>query len=112
MFCPDCKDEFQPGYRTCPDCNVALVEELPRKEHPEVVVIAQIHEGGMLPLITSVLEGSGVPYSIEGGEAMSLHPGIAVAGKGRSARVVARGDDAEALRELLRGLDDIEIVEA
>lgn len=28
MFCPVCKNEYEPGYTRCPDCNVDLVEEL------------------------------------------------------------------------------------
>ena len=111
VYCPKCKDEFQPRFTTCPDCQVELVAELAVEEHPEVVTVAQIHEGGMLPLITSVLEGSGLVYSIEGGQAMSIHPGVAVAGKGRSARVISRAADAEAMRELLTGLDDVEIID-
>jgi hypothetical protein len=29
MFCPNCKAEYLPHVRHCPDCNVALVERLP-----------------------------------------------------------------------------------
>ena len=28
MFCPVCKNEYEPGYTRCPDCDVNLVEEL------------------------------------------------------------------------------------
>ncbi len=30
MFCPVCKAEYRQGVTLCPDCNVALVPELPR----------------------------------------------------------------------------------
>lgn len=28
-FCPECKYEYRPEIRTCPDCHVDLVDELP-----------------------------------------------------------------------------------
>jgi len=28
MFCPNCKDEFRPGFERCASCNVALVADL------------------------------------------------------------------------------------
>jgi len=33
-YCPECLDEFQKWVKVCPDCGVALVEELP--EEPEI----------------------------------------------------------------------------
>ena len=32
MFCPQCKAEYRPGFQRCADCDVELVEELPK--HP------------------------------------------------------------------------------
>ncbi|MFC2034020.1 hypothetical protein ACFLTT_01260 [Chloroflexota bacterium] len=31
-YCPECGDEFQDWVQTCPDCNVALADELPSQE--------------------------------------------------------------------------------
>jgi len=33
-FCPKCRDEFQDWVKTCPDCRVALVAELPLEPDP------------------------------------------------------------------------------
>ena len=33
-FCPKCRDEFQEWVKTCPDCHVALVAELPLEPAP------------------------------------------------------------------------------
>jgi hypothetical protein len=32
-FCPDCRYEYQDGVSECPDCDAALVEALPSREH-------------------------------------------------------------------------------
>ncbi|MDM8001207.1 MAG: DUF2007 domain-containing protein [Dehalococcoidia bacterium] len=34
-FCPKCRDEFQDWVKTCPDCQVGLVEELPPPPPPQ-----------------------------------------------------------------------------
>jgi hypothetical protein len=34
MFCPQCRDEFRPGFTRCERCNVDLVEDLSRVERP------------------------------------------------------------------------------
>ncbi|MBN1481177.1 hypothetical protein EH223_01860 [candidate division KSB1 bacterium] len=30
-FCPECRYEYVPGHKECPDCHVKLVEELPER---------------------------------------------------------------------------------
>ncbi len=30
MFCPECKVEYRPGFTRCADCDVELVDELPK----------------------------------------------------------------------------------
>ncbi|MEN6582357.1 MAG: hypothetical protein ABFD54_07890 [Armatimonadota bacterium] len=34
-YCPECRYEYRPGFTTCPDCNVELVDELPEEQHSE-----------------------------------------------------------------------------
>ena len=34
MFCPICKSEYREGFKTCSDCHVDLVEELPAADSP------------------------------------------------------------------------------
>jgi hypothetical protein len=36
LFCPKCRDEFQEWVKTCPDCRVDLVAELPPVSRPGV----------------------------------------------------------------------------
>jgi hypothetical protein len=42
MFCPDCKAEYRRGFTHCVDCDVDLVEELPRA----AIELRRIGEGG------------------------------------------------------------------
>jgi hypothetical protein len=35
MFCPACKAEYRPGFHRCADCDVALVDWLPRDVPPD-----------------------------------------------------------------------------
>lgn len=37
MFCPKCRYEYKDDVTECPDCNVALVSELPKEELPEEI---------------------------------------------------------------------------
>lgn len=39
MFCPQCGDEFRPGFTECPDCMVSLVRELPSEEDETAVLV-------------------------------------------------------------------------
>ena len=40
VFCPLCKAEYRQGITICPDCNVALVPQLPEgEEHPEGLLV-------------------------------------------------------------------------
>ena len=37
-FCPSCKYEYRPDIRRCPDCDVALLDELPAEPVPPRMV--------------------------------------------------------------------------
>lgn len=37
-FCPSCKYEYRPDIKKCPDCDVALVDELPAEAAPPRLV--------------------------------------------------------------------------
>ena len=43
MYCPECKSEFMESETHCPDCDVSLVAELPKKEKLENVEWISLH---------------------------------------------------------------------
>lgn len=70
MFCPKCKDEFVPGIKECPDCNVALVESLPKemKKEYEYVELVTVFAGDMSTTLVakSILDDAGIKYFAKG----------------------------------------------
>jgi hypothetical protein len=70
MFCPTCRDEFQADIRSCPDCHVDLVPELPR-----LVLIERTRDPDRLARLIEALEKADVPYVIEAGTALSILDG-------------------------------------
>lgn len=43
-FCPKCRAEYVEGVKSCPDCNVMLVDELPPKEKVEYVDLVELEK--------------------------------------------------------------------
>ena len=75
MFCPECGDEFRPGFYRCPDCDVALVESTapaPEAEPSESVELIRTANMPFLEVIKSLLASESIPYSVSGEEAMRL----------------------------------------
>ena len=77
MFCPKCRDEFQPEIATCPDCRVDLVDQLEAPAEVELVTAAEVRDAALFPVFKSLLEASGLPYSADGEEMLSVYPGPA-----------------------------------
>jgi len=63
MFCPKCGDEFRPGFTQCPDCNVALVPELPSEEDEDagLVEIARYDTLEEAVRARATLDAEGIP---------------------------------------------------
>jgi hypothetical protein len=41
-YCPKCRAEYLEEVKTCPDCQLPLVEELPPKDEPEYVDLVEL----------------------------------------------------------------------
>ena len=76
MFCPACRDEFRPGFYTCPDCDVKLVERLPdaasgdgeetdQLDPEKSVVVLETENRGLAGVAMSLLEAEGLPVAAE-----------------------------------------------
>lgn len=77
MYCPKCRSEFQSWVSTCPDCDVALVPELP-PEPPhdaiEVKTLLETSDPDLLPVLLGALRAAGIPYWTPGESTMDLWP--------------------------------------
>ena len=111
MFCPQCKTEYRPGFTTCADCGVPLVEVLPPEpveEEPadtghstldgDLVHILDTFNPGDVALIKSILEGEGIPYAFEGEHSQYVYGAVPF-------RLMVPSEYADEAREVLEKLD-------
>ena len=64
-YCPECRDEFQDWVKVCPDCEVALVAELPLQlNHEEIdeplVHVATAPNESVANMWSGILEEHGI----------------------------------------------------
>ena len=99
MWCPSCRAEYVPGVRECADCRVTLVDALPPPlKAVEFKEVLHTFNQGDIALIKSILDDGGIDYFFQGENFNLLEPLI------QPARLSVRKDQADEVRELLRGL--------
>jgi hypothetical protein len=111
MYCPNCRAEFREEIDTCPDCELALVPELPEVPDAgkdDLVVVMETADVSAIPVIKSVLASAGVPFLVQGDEALGVLPvgavglgGISSGGHGLSAAILVPREREEEARALL-----------
>lgn len=108
MFCPDCGDEYRPGFTRCTDCDVDLVEQRPTAEEPsalDMVTVLETGDQSLIAVAKSVLEGAKIPFIARNERLQNLF-GWGTIGTGYSVAMgpiqlqVAK-EDAATARELL-----------
>ena len=100
-FCPNCREEYRPGFTRCKDCDVELVESLP-EEMPEerggagseLVELAVFNDIPEAEMIKELLEDNGIVTMLRG-EADPI--GVA-SGAEPSTLLVSRADLPQARR--------------
>ena len=111
MFCPQCRAEYREGITSCPECEVELVAEPPPEEEPDLAPVFESAEVDLVPVVKSLLDSAGIPYMVQGDEALGLFPvggaGAALSRKGRGLAATfhvprARAAEAEELLANLR----------
>ncbi len=74
----------------------------------DLVTVFDTSDPALLPVIKSLLQGAGIPFLVQGEEAMSMLPVGEIVGpftkRGLAARVMVKPEDAEAAAELLADL--------
>jgi Putative prokaryotic signal transducing protein len=119
-YCPKCREEFQAWVKTCPDCRIALVTELPvesspatgtasaRKSaggHEPLVHIADAPNGTVAEMWAGLLKVNQIQCLVKGGNfraEMNAHSPFLPSG------IYVIASEAQRAREILDGLPDSE----
>jgi hypothetical protein len=125
-YCPRCRDEFQDWVKTCPDCRVTLVAELPPvpapaskpkpartsdREDDSLVLVATSPHRPVAEMWAGILEDKGI-HSV-----MKTYPSVGISCEAVASpiqpaivqfEIYVLESDAEPAREILDGIcDDI-----
>lgn len=65
-WCPQCKYEYKPGKKICPDCGSTLVDKLPETKLRDIKLVRAYQASNELEAITikSLLEKERIPATI------------------------------------------------
>jgi len=110
MWCPNCGAEYRRGFTVCPDCNRALVDDLPdsSKRAPggppsEAVMIHRAPNSQIAELIRGLLESEGIPCSLGFGGIMGAYP--VNVGSLAEVTITVRVQDADRARALIESAE-------
>jgi len=106
MFCPQCGEEYRPGFTHCSDCDVDLVEQLPveQKEPPN----DQLDNSKLVPVLSTrnmpdvinikqKLDMDGIEYLMQGEDMMYIDRFDPVV-------LCVKEEDVQHVKELLKDL--------
>jgi hypothetical protein len=107
MYCPKCRTEFRKGFKTCSDCGVPLVAELPPEPPPppapEYVKFVNLYSPKNeteLSLIKSILDSEEISYFVRNDNFGSLEVGPHI-GLYNGKMIQVQDDQYEKAKELL-----------
>jgi hypothetical protein len=102
MYCPKCRAEYEAKYRTCSDCNIALVNDLPPEPQPKFIDYEEIiftNNPGDSALLKSLLDAEDIQYYVQGEYyAPYLYHALPI-------RFFVRKDQAPEARQIIKDLD-------
>ena len=107
MYCPECGAEYREGFDRCNDCDVALVQQRPPKDHEATpyVTVFESSEADVIPVIKSILRGAEIPFNTNGEAMMNLFPsallGRVMSRPGAEVSFLVPEERAEEARQLL-----------
>jgi len=104
-FCPSCRYEYRPEIKRCPDCDVALVDQLPPEvEPPRLVAVASFQFEPQAQVARLKLERLGISAFIANEKIAQTDIVLAFADGG--VHVVVRQDDAARACKILEEEED------
>ena len=82
MFCPECKSEYVDGVTKCPDCSIALIDEISPEEDRDpqeepgirYIPLVRTYSPKDVAFIHSILSGTEIRYYIRGEGLTHLRP--------------------------------------
>lgn len=101
MFCPKCRAEYREGFTVCADCEIDLVDVLPKEKKPDFIDFKEVlttYNPGDVAFIKSLLESEGIQYFFKGEHFMYVRP------LADPARLMIRSDQVEEAVELLKNV--------
>jgi hypothetical protein len=111
LYCRSCRESYPEG-ANCPRCGEELVLPDPTagtEQDAELVAVLRTSDSNLMPVVKSVLDAAGIPYLVQGDEAMGLLPlgpfGGGVFSGVLGASVLVPRDRAEEARELLESFE-------
>jgi len=105
MFCPRCKSEYRPGFTTCADCGVELVDHLQEDDpglEPRFVAYTEVLSTFNvmdIALVKSLLDSERITYFFHGENFNRVRP-LAL-----PARLMVKKDQVACAKEILKDLD-------
>jgi hypothetical protein len=102
MFCPKCKYEYVENVTECPDCRVALIEQLPSEPEPEFVDFQEVmatYNPADIAFLKSLLDSENIQYFFKGEHFMYVRP------LADPVRLMVRTDQVEIVVEMLKDLE-------
>jgi hypothetical protein len=70
MFCPECGEEYRPGFDLCADRDVPLVDELPEPREEahdvELVTVLATSDAALIAVAKSLLDAAEIPFAVRG----------------------------------------------
>jgi hypothetical protein len=106
MFCPVCGSEYQPGIRTCADCDAPLIPDRPMQDEEvifddPVVVAAEVWNPAEAEIVCSLLQAHGIPCILKAENQYAVDATYTIGPLARR-RILVRESDLSRAREILR----------
>lgn len=100
MFCPTCSSEYLEGLTRCSECDVDLVDELPKPDHSgQPLKLAHVCGAASADMIEELLKNNGVEVVLQGEQTALTFP---AAGTLTEVRVWVQESEIDKSKELIQ----------